>query len=242
MTTILVVAFASFLGGAVQAASGFGSAAVMMMFMPLVYDMLHAPALCSAISCLLAYSLTFHFRKCISLTRLVVPVLSCLAASTACIQIAARLDLDLLSILFGVFLILLALYFFTLKGKLTFNDTIPCAVLCGVLAGIGSGLFSVGGPMIAAYYLATSQTNEEYAGNMQGYFAVTNTVNIITRMSKGLYSAASILPILIGVAGVLLGKRAGIKVLEKMDAAALTRVVYAVIALSGVLTIISHIR
>ena len=241
MTAYLVVALASFLGGAVQAASGFGSAAVMMMFMPMVYDMLHAPALCNAISGLLAYSLTFHFRRYISLRRLIIPVVSSLAASTACINIAARLDLDLLSILFGVFLILMAVYSFALKGKLTLRDTVPCAVLCGALAGVGSGLFSVGGPMIAAYYLATSESNESYAGSMQGYFAVTNTVNVITRMSKGLYSAASILPILIGVAGIMLGKRAGIKVLEKMDAAMLTRAVYAVIALSGVLTIISHI-
>ena len=242
MGKFLMVAFAAFLGGTIQAASGFGSAAVMMVFVPLVYDMLHAPALCSAISCILAYSLAFRFRKYVSIRRLAVPVVACLTASTIGIQVASNLDLNLLSIMLGVFLILLALYFFTLKSKLTFQDTFFCAAASGLLAGVGSGLFSVGGPMIAAYYLATSQTNEEYAGNMQGYFAVTNTVNIITRMSKGLYSAASILPILIGVAGVLLGKRAGIKVLEKMDAAALTRVVYAVIALSGVLTIISHIR
>lgn len=233
MQTLLVVAGAAFLGGAIQAASGFGSAAVMMVFVPLVFDMLHAPALCSAISCILAYSLAFRFRHHLSLRRLAVPAAACLAASTTAIHVAANLDLDLLSVLLGVFLILLALYFFTLKGKLTFRDTFLCAA--------GSGLFSVGGPMIAAYYLATSDSNEEYIANMQGYFALTNTVNILTRMSKGLYSAQSVLPILVGVAGVLAGKRLGIRLLAKMDALTLTRVVYLVMALSGALTIISHI-
>lgn len=241
MQTLLVVAGAAFLGGAIQAASGFGSAAVMMVFVPLVFDMLHAPALCSAISCILAYSLAFRFRHHLSLRRLAVPAAACLAASTTAIHVAANLDLDLLSVLLGVFLILLALYFFTLKGKLTFRDTFLCAAGSGLLAGVGSGLFSVGGPMIAAYYLATSDSNEEYIANMQGYFALTNTVNILTRMSKGLYSAQSVLPILVGVAGVLAGKRLGIRLLAKMDALTLTRVVYLVMALSGALTIISHI-
>ena len=241
MGKFLMVAFAAFLGGTIQAASGFGSAAVMMVFVPLVYDMLHAPALCSAISCILAYSLAFRFRKYVSIRRLAVPVVACLTASTIGIQVASNLDLNLLSIMLGVFLILLALYFFTLKSKLTFQDTFFCAAASGLLAGVGSGLFSVGGPMIAAYYLATSKSNEEYIGNMQAYFAITNSVNIITRMSKGLYTAKSIFPIAIGVVGVMAGKKVGIRILEKMDAAMLTKAVYAVIALSGALTVISHI-
>ena len=76
---------------------------------------------------------------------------------------------------------------------------------------------------------------------MQAYFAITNSVNIITRMSKGLYTAESVFPIAIGVVGVMVGKKVGIRILEKMDAAMLTKAVYTVIALSGALTVISHI-
>ncbi|WP_207743417.1 TSUP family transporter [Intestinimonas butyriciproducens] len=166
MDLVLIAAIA-LLGGTIQTVIGFGGGIVIMMILPFFLDMLHASAVSSASLLFLNYSLAFRFRSSISFRRLPLPLLIYIPCSAFAIFLAASLDLEVLVLVFGVFLIVLALYFMFADGRFTVRDSIPAAVVCSAISGLSSGLFGIGGPLMSVYFLSNSKSKEEYTGTIQ---------------------------------------------------------------------------
>ena len=114
-------------------------------------------------------------------------------------------------------------------------------VVCGLLAGVCGGLLSFGGPTMATYYLAATDSRESYLANAQANFAVNNVTSITTRVLSGYYTL-DLLPLtLLGVAGVVCGQRFGLQLGGKLNAVQLRRLVYAYVILSGAVTVVQHL-
>ena len=124
--------------------------------------------------------------------------------------------MGLLSLMFGIFLILVALYSLFASNRIAVSSSRKTAVICAAISGITSGLFGIGGPLMALYFIGISKSKEAYIGNIQFLFAVTNVFNFITRISKGLYTI-NLLPLtLVGFVGIFFGKRIGLKILDRL--------------------------
>ena len=74
---------------------------------------------------------------------------------------APYLPTDLLKKVFGVFLMLLSVYFLVFSSKLKIKATLMSATVCGTLAGILGGLFGIGGPPMVIFFLAALDDKEE---------------------------------------------------------------------------------
>ena len=238
--TAVGIFLAAVAAGTVQAVTGFGAGIILMMVVPRFFDMLHAPALSSAITIGISAALAWRFRQQIDITRQILPIVLYLTTSTAAITVAGALNLNALAVAFGVFLMLLSLYFLLLAQKFALRDTVVNMALCALVSGVFSGLFGVGGPLMAVYFLAASETKERYVGSLQFFFAVTSGFNLGVRIFHGIYTLALVPLTILGMLGINAGKLLGLKLLDRMNIELMKKLVYGYVGLSGVITILNH--
>lgn len=236
-----VIVFGAIAAGIIQSVTGFGAAIFLMLILPHFFDMVTAAALSSSIAMTLGIMLAWKFRKSAQWKMCIFPAIIYLFCSITAIDLVTGLDVGLLSLMFGIFLILVALYSLFASKHIAASGSRKTAVICAAISGITSGLFGIGGPLMALYFIGISKSKEAYIGNIQFLFAVTNIFNFVTRISKGLYTI-NLLPLtLVGFAGIFLGKQIGLKILERLRVDAVKKVVYAYVGLSGIMTVLENI-
>ncbi len=237
----LAVALSAALGGFVQSITGFGAAVVMMTILPYFFTMAVAPSVSTSICLGLTATLAWKLRKNVDLKITLPPTLLYAVASVTAIHFIGAMDLRVMTIVFGVFLMLLGGYLLLTDKKASIRITPAVTVVCGLLAGVCGGLFSIGGPIMAVYYLAATRDRESYLANAQANFAVNNVTTITTRILGGYYTL-DLLPLtLLGAAGVVCGQRFGLKLGSRLNAAQLRRLVYAYVILSGAVTVLQRL-
>ena len=238
----LIIALAAVLAGFIQAVTGFGSPMVMMMVIPYFYDMVTAPALANSISIWLAATLLWKFRNKIEWSSCLYPTGVFLAFNMLAIQMVRKIDLQSLSLAFGVFLVILALYFFLFSQKKPFRANWVTATLCGVVSGLTSGFFGVGGPLMAIYFVSATKSKETYVANIQFLFTLTTAMSMFSRIVNGIYTFDLLPMTAIGVACILFGKYFGLRVLDKLNPGKLQKLVYILVGVSGAVTVVQNIR
>ena len=113
--------------------------------------------------------------------------------------------------------------------------------VCAMVSGMSSGLFGIGGPLMAVYYLSVTEEKKVYAANLQFLFALTSVINLTIRIQKGFYSLSFLPLTVLGILGITAGKWAGVRILERIDMKMMQRAVYALVGLSGLLTLAEHL-
>lgn len=186
------------------------------------------------------FSLAIRFRKAVRLKKLIFPGTIYLAFCLCAIWISPDLPTGPLKLGFGVFLMLLALFFFCGGRKLKFSATGLIAAATASVSGITAGLFGIGGPPLAPYLLSVARSNEEYIGMMQTMFALSSSVGMLLRIVRGIYTVELLPATVLGTIGILLGKRVGLKMLKKISKENMMKLVYSMIAVSGILTIAAN--
>ncbi len=237
----LIAFLITVLGGLIQTVTGFGSGIMMMLIFPYVFGIIKAPALSTSISLGLNIALSWKFRKYIDSKVVLAPTIAFFVTSFTIIHFVEKIKADHLYVLFGSFLIILAIYFFVFAKKTSVRPNAVTGIICGAVSGVCSGLFGIGGPMLAPYFVAATDSKESYLGNMQGLFAVTSLINTISRMQLGIYTF-DLLPVTAaGIIGILIGKTLGLKILYKINAEKLPQIIYTFVAVSGAVILIEHL-
>lgn len=208
-----------------------------MLVMPHFFDMVAAPAVTSAITVGLSLTLAWKFRKHINLNACLFPALVYLLFSTASISIAKKLNLEYLSLAFSIFLIILSIYFYVFSEKITLRANLKTAAVCAMISGITSGFWGIGGPLMAVYFISAIEDKKSYIGTIQFLFAFTNIINLLIRIANGIYTINLIPATILGLAGITIGKLAGLRILDKIDPVKIKKLVYAFVGISGVLSL-----
>lgn len=237
----LAVGLSSVAAGFLQTVTGFGAATVLMLVLPYFLDMAAAPALSSSICMGLAASLALRFRRAIRPRLVLLPSLIYTVTSVVAIRLAAGADLRLLSIAFGVFLILLSGYFLFFGSKAALKGGPMSMAVCSAVSGVCAGLFSIGGPTMALYYLAVTERKEEYLANIQFLFAFTYAAGLPARISSGAYTAALLPMTVLGIAAILAGRQLGLRVSERLDVERVKTLVFLYVGITGILTLIQQL-
>lgn len=233
----LAVGLSSVAAGFLQTVTGFGAATVLMLVLPYFYDMTVAPALSSSICMGLAASLALRFRHAIRLRLVLAPAMIYTAVSVLAIHLASGADLRLLSIAFGIFLILLSGYFLFLGERAAWSAGPLSMAICSAVSGTCAGLFSIGGPTMALYYLAATEEKEKYLANIQLLFALTYAAGLPARVYSGAYTASLLPMTALGIAAILAGRQLGLGLSGKLDAERVKKLVFLYVGITGVLTL-----
>ena len=238
MLTALCVSLSSLVAGTVQGVTGFGASIVMMLFFPYLFPVLRASALSSAITLAATVSMTWAYRRHIHRELILFPAVCYIVATTAVLQYADRLPSDVILKVFGVFLIILSVYFVCFSGRLQLKATPATAAVCAAVSGVASGLFGIGGPPMVLYYLAALPEKEDYLGTIQAFFLLTNVYTLAFRVYKGYFTVDLLPMLLLGMAVIFLGNLIGQKIINRINADLMRKVVYIFLGITGVINLL----
>ena len=239
--TYLVMSCAAFLGGIIQPITGFGAGVIVMIALSFFFDMTLAPTLSASICFFQSAFLLMGCRQGMRLKKQIPVVISYLLCSFCIISLLDRFDLRLLTMLFGGFLILLSVYFLFFAKRFTLTASLKTGLVCGIVSGCCAGAFSIGGPTIALYYIAACEDQDDYMGNMQFLFTISNLLLAAQRTARGFFDVR-LTPLLLFcgaaiIAGTLVGKRLS----RKFSGAALRKAVYVGVGISGMITLLQQL-
>lgn len=241
MMTYAIMALAALAGGIIQPLTGFGSAVILMVAAQYFFDITIAPGVVAAICMFQSGIMAWNRRKSIDLKQILPPIALYTVCSLAVINLLGSMDLHVLTAAFGGFLMLLALYFLFIAKRVSLKPGLAAGMLCSGFSGCCAGAFTVGGPMMALYFVAIARDKDTYVANMQFLFAVTNLTNLAMRAVRGLYGAQYLPVTAVGVIFVLVGMVIGSALSKRMSGDVARQVVYIGVGVSGLVTLLQQI-
>ncbi len=232
----------SFIGGFLQAAIGFGYATIVMVFFPLFLPSIPvASTVCAVLSLLASSTMFFQYRKAARPKHVLWPILIYFVVMPFAVAWSTSAPKLILSIVFGLFLVLLGLYYLFTADKIRIPCTPGAGMIVGLLSGVFGGLFSVSAPPTALYCLSTLDTKEAYIGTLQFFFFVTNLYAIGVRAFSGLVTSQVLVWSLVASGGLFIGLWLGQTILYKRaDLSRIKHWVFLFIACMGVWTVVSN--
>ena len=237
----MMMGLAALVGGIIQPLTGFGAAVVMMVAASAFYDMTIAPTVVALICMAQSGTMTWMYRKHIDLKQIALPIGLYTVCSLVIINLLGRFDLHVLTALFGAFLIALAAYFLFFAKRVKLQPSLTAGLVCSAFSGCCAGAFTIGGPMMALYFVAIARDKETYVGNMQFLFLTTNLINFTMRVVRG-YFSVSLLPVAgVSVVCILLGLWIGTLLSRRMSGDIARQVVYIGVGVSGLVTLVQEL-
>lgn len=227
--------------GLVQTVTGFGSGVVLIMVLSRLFEMTVAPSLNTSICIALSVSLAWRFRKDINFKLMIVPAIPYLTMSVCAISLLRFMNMTALAVAFGVFLMALSVYFLFFESRVHLQANYPTALFCGTVSGVFAGLFGVGGPLMALYFLTITKSRAAYVATLQFFFVLSNITSMTTRVLQGYYTPDLLPYTMAGILGVTAGKHLGLMVAEKLDGAKLKKVIYVFVGISGAINVIQNL-
>ena len=236
-----MMGLAALVGGIIQPLTGFGAAVVMMVAASTFYDMTIAPTVVALICMAQSGTMTWMYRKHIDMKQIAMPIGLYTVCSLVIINLLGRFDLHVLTALFGAFLIALAAYFLFFAKRVKLQPSLTAGLVCSAFSGCCAGAFTIGGPMMALYFVAIARDKETYVGNMQFLFLTTNLINFTMRVVRG-YFSVSLLPVAgVSVVCILLGLWIGTLLSRRMSGDIARQVVYIGVGVSGLVTLVQEL-
>ncbi len=241
MVQILVVAVAAFLGGLTQSVAGFGAGIVIMMALPYFFPITISATLAGFFAIPLGLGVFWQHRHHVMKHQILLPCICYMTFSAISIRIGSTMDLRIIQLIFGIFLISLAIFFVFFSKKIKIQATWKSAVICGSLSGASGGFFSIGGPMMGIYYLSTTDNIPAYLGTINLVFCIIEVFNFAIRYNQGYITPDLFSSMAAGIMAVLLGIFVGGAFVHKINNTQLRNCIYAIMALSGIVTIFKAI-
>lgn len=99
-------------GGLIQGVTGFGAGVIMMMFLPFEFSIVQSAGLSCAISIVLSSIMVYGYRKNVNIRKIIIPAVLYLTISSISIMFAKFINQNVMKMILGIFLIVLAIYFF----------------------------------------------------------------------------------------------------------------------------------
>lgn len=223
-----------------QRVTGFGFGILLMTLLPLLTSTYgEATALCSLLAIFTNLIPAIQTRKSLSWKKLLPILIVFLATAWIGVRLVGLLGSNLLKHIIGGVLIAISLWFFFTGGRIRMAPTWPVQAGMGTLSGLMGGLFSMQGPPAVIYFLSASDSKEQYIALTQWYFLIGNIFMTFFRAGTGFISMDVLKLWCVAIPGVFLGLFIGAKVYRRVRVEELRRIIYAFLAVAGLLALLS---
>jgi len=229
----LLIILPAILAGLVQGLTGFGAAIIMMIFLPALLPIDQSAGVAGLIMAASVIMLVGRYHQAIKLKRIIIPFIVYASVAAWSVHLGQVLDLQLLRLLLGGLLVGLAIYFTLSKQAGTQRYPFYIAGSFMIISGFFNGLFGIGGPLMALYFLSLSESTADYTANMQAFFLIDIIYITSIRVASGILTVAVIPVILIGMLGAFIGTAIAARLLTHMNIQLVRRGIYAFIGISG---------
>ena len=235
--TILLIAV---IAGVVQGVTGFGAGIVMMMVLPMFFELLGTAAGVSTAICLvLIIMMVYNYREFVDFKKIIPPACLYVVVSSCVIVLSKYINQAIMKKVFGVFLVLLCVYYLFINKSNDRKQLHPVVkVLFIVISAACDGLFGIGGPLMVIYFLSTTHSTHEYLGNIQAFFMINCIYNTCFRFYNGIIGLQHLPYFAIGWIGILTGGFVAGKVVDKLDTVLLQKLTYIMIGIAGIINLL----
>lgn len=237
MAFLMIVLFAS-IAGIVQGVTGFGAGIVMMMGLPYFFTLPQSAGISTAIGMVLSVAMLFTYRKNVNIKMIILPAIVYNIVSTITINLSTSFDAGIMKKAFGVFMIILSIYYLFLNKGDRKKLSLPVSILFWALSGLCSALFGVGGPLMVIYYMGQTHSTHEYLGTLQAFFLINGVYNTFVRIMRGIITVQLLPAIGVGMMAIVLGGYLAGMVVKKLDGNIIRKLTYIFIGISGLLNIL----
>ncbi|WP_191987369.1 sulfite exporter TauE/SafE family protein [Companilactobacillus jidongensis] len=237
----LFVLIPGMLAGLVQGLTGFGPAIVLMVFLPSILPMAKAAGVAGIIPVASVVMMAIHYRHYIKFKRIIWPFILYAVVASLSIHLGGLLDVHISRAMLGGLLIILSLYFLFSKSGGQKQFRLYVAISFVLISGFFSGLFGIGGPLMALYFLSLSSTKEEYMATVQMFFVLDMSYTSSFRIINGIIGIHEIPIILIGIVGAIIGTFIASRILNHMNLALVSKCIYTFIGMSGLYYLITSL-
>lgn len=235
---ILLAAGASF----VQRTIGFGFGIFIMTALPFLMPSYgEAVTLSGLLSLTSAAVVMVKYLKYVTWKRFLPIVASFVIFSTLAICMLDKIEGHAMRMILGIVLIIISLYFSFFKDKLQkiIRPTSSWQLGAGAASGVMGGLFGMHGPPVVLYLVASEPDKDHYMGMIQTYAFVTNLTMLAVRAWNGYVTPAVGTTYIYGLIGLAVGVLAGNWAYNRIPNRIFTYVVYAYIAISGLVILLT---
>lgn len=237
--TFISIALFALIASFIQRVTGFGFGIFIMTVLPfLMPTYAEATALSGLLALISAFATAVQMFRYLDWKKLWLILLVFLVVSFFSITAVARIDSHLLRRVLGGVLILISIYFFFVSGRIHMKPSAPVQLGMGTVSGLMGGFFAMQGPPAVIYFLSCTETKEQYMALISTYFVIGNTMMTLFRAGNGFVTAAVGRAWLISIPAVAVGIWLGTKVYKRMPIEVLRKVVYAYMAVAGVIAVI----
>lgn len=234
MFTYVMVFLIAFAGAFVQGITGFGSAMVWMSFFPLVMVLPEASALTPALLTVIGIQMTIKLHKHIKLKMSLVPLVVSFISTALGAWIMTFTTTQTMQLILGAFLVLVGIYFFaTMKKSIKIKPTNLNGGIAGFVAGVFTGLLNIGGPPLAIYYNAATESPMEYKACIEFNFFIMYGWAALLKLMQGAYTAETVSYLIPGVVAVLVSGFVGLYFFKKFNKRVVSILVYAMLIIMG---------
>ena len=240
MTVVYVsILVGTLLAGLVQGMTGFGGGIITMLIFPHFFSIPLGAGITGALGIALCASMVIRYRKDVNVLMALLPAFLYNAVSSLVINYSVMVDQTLIKKIFGVFLILLSIYYlFISKSVQNRKLGLGVSVVCIAISAACDGLFGIGGPLMVLYFMSMTSSTHAYLGTMQLFFWVNSMYNTAFRFYKGILLPEHLVFIAFGVIGILAGGAVAGKVVDKLNVVTMRKLIYIMIGVSGVINLL----
>ncbi|AQW20661.1 anion permease [Lentilactobacillus curieae] len=235
MELLLLVLLPAVLASLVQGITGFGSAIVLMIFLPSILPIPQSAGVASLIMSVANLMMAWHYRKALKVKRIIGPFIVYGLVAFLSLKLGSALDVKVLKMLLGGLLLCLSIYFLFFKSLGNGRKyPIYVALIFMIISGFFNGLFGIGGPLMAMYFLSLAKNKEEYLASIQTFFLIDQVYITTVRFASGILTTSDIKFILIGIVGGVIGTMIANRITKHMNINMIEKSVFSFIGLSGI--------
>lgn len=240
VSSLFIVFLFGVLGSVVQSACGLGYAIIVMALWPMVMPFRTASVLEHIAALVLTIYMMFRFWKDIRWKLVIPSILAGLISMRIGVLFLLDLDTSVLNKILGVTLLVLVLYFTTISKHIHIKPTFLTGFLAGGIAGFSGGLFNIGGPPMAAYFLTVSEDDKNgYVASLQTFFTITGSWAVINHIFEHNLSLGNIPEIIAAILGTIIGMQMGYMLLKRMTMTMVRLFLYTFMTIAGFYLVLS---
>ena len=244
MSSLVIAIFLLSIGASfVQRTTGFGFGIFIMTMLPFFLPTYgEATTLSGLLAITTSAVIVWRLREYVTWKRLWPILTTFIVVSTIAIFALTRIEDHILRQILGVALILISIYFALFSQKIKLPTTKKVQAGAGTLSGLMGGFFGMQGPPAVLYFIQSEPTKEHYMAMTQTYFLIGNVMMTIVRAYNGFLTTTVLTDYLFGLGGVIIGTCLGAFVFKRIPNRIFRYIVYAYIAVSGVIILLSWLQ
>ena len=207
----------------------------MMIFLPYLLP-INQSAGVSTLTMLIANAMVvWRYRKYLKWQKLAIPFGIYIVTAICSLFLSQSLASNHLKLLLGILLVVLSLYYSLMNIRSITVKNIPIYVMIifSLISGFFNGMFGIGGPLMALYFLTISVSKENYLASIQTFFLVDTFIMTTLRFSSGILDLSSIKFVLVGIIGAIIGTILANRLVQHLNIKFMTLFIYVFIGVSG---------